>query len=244
MFAPYRDQFQQWTWDKLGIELTATQLDQFCAYGDLLLEWNKRMNLTRITDEREVLVKHFLDSMAFNPYLQGNKVVDIGTGAGFPGLPLKILNPEREFVLVDSLSKRLDFLNHVIAVLGLRGIKTVHARAEDFGRDPHYRQQFDTAVARALARLPVLLEYVIPALKVGGLFVAAKGPQVEEEIEEAKYALQVLGSRLLTVETVNLGEGAENHALLLIQKLKDTPKAYPRKAGVPQKKPLLDLATK
>lgn len=225
--------------EKLGLELSPRQLEQFSLYGDLLVEWNQKVNLTNITDPEGIILKHFLDSLTLTKYLQGNTLVDIGTGAGFPGIPLKIYFPEMEVLLVDSLAKRLDFLKVVINQLNLQGIDTIHSRAEDLGRNPQYREKFDYVTSRAVVRLPILLEYTVPLLKVGGIFLAAKGYQVEEEMEESNKALQLLGARIKDTEAFSLGPEAEHRAIVIVEKTRSTPATYPRKAGVPSKKPLV-----
>ncbi|NMA68139.1 MAG: 16S rRNA (guanine(527)-N(7))-methyltransferase RsmG [Desulfitobacterium sp.] len=225
--------------ERLGLELSPKQLEQFSLYGDLLVEWNKKVNLTNITDPEGIILKHFLDSLTLTKYLQGNKLVDIGTGAGFPGIPLKIFLPDVEILLVDSLAKRLDFLQVVISELNLQKIETIHSRAEDLGRNPQYREKFDCVTSRAVARLPVLLEYTVPLLKVGGIFLAAKGAQVEEEIEESNKALQLLGAKIKETHFLNLGPEAEHRAIVIVEKTRSTPSTYPRKAGTPSKKPLI-----
>jgi len=223
----------------LGLELSSRQIDQFCLYGDLLLEWNQKMNLTSITDPEEIILKHFVDSLALGKFAHAGRLADIGTGAGFPGIPLKILNPGLELYLVDSLAKRLEFLKLVTAELDLAGVENIHARAEDMGRDARYRANFDIVTSRAVARLPVLLEYAIPLLKVGGQFLAAKGLRVEEEVREAERALDLLGCELVRIESYALGEGAEHRATVIVKKLRSTSKEYPRRAGTPAKTPLL-----
>lgn len=223
---------------KTGINLSENQLRQFSLYGDLLVAWNEKINLTSITDPEEIMVKHFLDSLTLSQFVQGDKVADLGTGAGFPGVPLKIFFVHKSFTLVDSLAKRLDFLQEVILKLGLEQINTVHARAEDFGRDPQYRCLYDTVVSRAVARLPVLLEYAIPVLRLGGVFLASKGSQAEDEVRESEKALAILGAQIRDVKEFNLGYGAEYRSIIIIEKVKETPLQYPRKAGTPAKKPL------
>lgn len=226
------------TYKHIGLELSDVQVNQFCQFGDLLLEWNQRLNLTRITEPNEVILKHFIDSMALSKFIEGNTFADLGTGAGFPGLPLKILRPELDVVLMDSLKKRLDFLDIAIDRLAMSGIKTVHARAEDFGRDIRFRGTFDTVSSRAVARLPVLLEYALPVLKINGLFLVPKGIQAEEELAESQKALEIVGGNYVGMEHFSLGEGAEHRAVILIRKTLDTPSRYPRQAGTPSKKPI------
>ncbi|HEY8911488.1 MAG TPA: 16S rRNA (guanine(527)-N(7))-methyltransferase RsmG [Desulfosporosinus sp.] len=238
MFLEYASFIKELTYKHVQEELSDLQISQLCHFGDLLLDWNQRMNLTRITDPHEVILKHFIDSMILSKFISGESFADLGTGAGFPGVPLKILRPELDVVLMDSLRKRLDFLDVVIKTLNLSGVKTVHARAEDFGRDVLYRGHFDTVSARAMARLPVLLEYTLPVLKVNGLFLALKGSQVDDELVESTNALKLLGGSVEGVEHFNLGEGAEHRAVILIRKTKETPLQYPRQAGTPSKAPI------
>jgi 16S rRNA (guanine527-N7)-methyltransferase len=224
---------------RLEIELNDLQVDQFSTYSDLLIEWNEKFNLTSITDPADIIVKHFLDSLALKKHIHGEKIADIGTGAGFPGIPLKIFYPNLQLFLVDSLAKRLEFLNVVCDCLGFKKVETVHARAEDLGRDPKYRETFDTVTSRAVARLPVLLEYALPLLKRGGHFIAAKGSLADEEIAESGKALTVLGGKVYKVARFNLGSEAEHRSIVDIEKVSNTPKSYPRKAGTPAKQPLI-----
>lgn len=226
-----------------NIEITEKQLRQFHDYYDLLVKTNKVMNLTNITAEPEVYLKHFYDSLTplfFVPNLLNEQVslADIGSGAGFPGIPLKIMNPKLHLVIDDSLNKRLKFLQEVIKQLQLRDVDLVHARAEDFGQNKLYREQFDYVTARAVASLPVLLELCLPAVKVGGYFIAMKGDRGSEELKLAANALKVLGGKLENVETFELPEDAGQRDIILIKKVKKTPKKYPRKAGTPAKKTL------
>ena len=238
MFHEYASLIKELTVQHVKVELSDLQVSQLCHFGNLLLEWNQRVNLTRITDPHEVILKHFIDSMILSKFISEVSFVDLGTGAGFPGIPLKILRPELDIVLMDSLKKRLDFLDVVIKTLNLNGAKTVHARAEDFGRDIRYRGKFDTVSARAMARLPVLLEYTLPVLKVNGLFLALKGSQANDELLESKKALQLLGGVVEGIEHFNFGQGAEHRAIILIRKAKETPPQYPRQAGTPSKSPI------
>ena len=209
-------------------------LDRFELYQRLLLEWNEKMNLTAITDPVEVAQKHFADSLAALPYLQpGTKVIDVGTGAGFPGVPLLILRPELQLTLADSLQKRLTFLDALLQELGLHA-QLVHGRAEDLGQNRLYREQFDAALSRAVAGLPVLLELTTPFVKVGGAAIAYKG-DAAEELEKAKSAAFLLHVQLRQVE---LASDLGKRCLIFADKKAPTPKAYPRKAGTPNRKPL------
>ena len=214
--------------------LTEEACDKFVAYYDLLIDWNTRMNLTAITAPEEVVKKHFYDSLAALKYLpDGAKIADVGTGAGFPAIPLLILNPTLKITLVDSLNKRITFLEEVLKTLQLSA-ECVHARAEDFGRDPKYRGQFDATVSRAVASLPVLLELTVPLLRVGGKAYCYKG-DVSEELKTAKSALHLLHC---TAETVPLASDYGARTLVICTKNAPTPSTYPRKAGMPSKKPL------
>jgi 16S rRNA (guanine527-N7)-methyltransferase len=214
--------------------LTDEACDKFVAYYDLLIDWNTRMNLTAITEPEDVVKKHFYDSLAALPYLEnGAKVADVGTGAGFPAIPLLIMNPTLKITLVDSLQKRLTFLAEVLKTLDLSA-EIVHARAEEFGRDPKYRASFDAVVSRAVASLPVLLELTVPLLRVGGKAYCYKG-DVSEELNTAKSALHLLHC---TAETVPLASDYGARTLVICTKNAPTPSTYPRKAGLPAKKPL------
>jgi 16S rRNA (guanine527-N7)-methyltransferase len=239
MFNEYTSLIHQLTYQHIGSDLSDLQVTQLCNFGDLLLDWNQRLNLTRITDPYEVILKHFIDSMVLARFISGETFADLGTGAGFPGIPLKIMRPDLDTVLMDSLKKRLNFLDVVIKTLNLKGIITVHARVEDFGRNSHYRSHFDTVSSRAVARLPVLLEYALPVLKINGIFLAPKGSQFEAELSESKKALQLLGGIVEGIEHFSLGEGAEHRAILRIRKMKETPSQYPRQAGIPTKSPIV-----
>lgn len=225
----------------IGIELNELQLQQFDRFYQMMVETNKHMNLTAITEEDEVISKHLVDSLSCSKVMdmsQVRSIIDIGTGAGFPGIPLKIAYPEIEFVLLDSLNKRIRFLDGVIEELGLEKIEAVHGRAEDLARKKEYRANFDLCVSRAVANLSTLTEYCIPFVRVNGYFVSYKAAKGMEELEQAKNCLQVLGCKVDDAHQFIL-EGDESERLLLkIKKCKGTPKIYPRKAGVPSKNPL------
>ena len=224
-----------------SLSLSEEQILKFTRYDALLVDWNERMNLTAITEPRDVAVKHMVDSLtAYDAALFSGAptVIDVGTGAGFPGIPLKIFNPSIRLTLMDSLAKRLAFLEAVVEDLGLTGVTCVHARAEDAAHEPQRRERYDIAVSRAVARLPVLLEYTLPFVKKGGHLIALKGRTAEEEATDAKRALKLLGGRLETIRPVTLPGLSDKRAVLTITKIAPTPKAYPRKAGTPAKKPL------
>lgn len=221
--------------------LSAEQQQQFADFYHLLMEWNQKMNLTAITAEDEVYLKHFYDSLTLGQYADlthPQQVADIGGGAGFPSIPLKIAYPQLTITVVDSLNKRMTFIQTVVEALGLTGLTTVHARAEDFGRAKANRQHFDLVTARAVARMTVLSEYCLPLVKKGGTFWALKGSQGQEELAAADLAIKTLGGKVIQDHAFELPEGAGERHIIQIEKRKETPNKYPRKAGVPAKKPL------
>ena len=225
-----------------GITLSERQKQQFIQYYELLTEWNKVMNLTGITEFEEVLVKHFVDSLSIAKGMDMSLIstcIDVGTGAGFPGIPLKIAFPHIKMTLLDSLNKRLNFLNEVIEQLGLTEIATVHGRAEDGARKPEHREQYDLSVSRAVSRLASLSEYCMPYVKEGGYFVSYKSGKAAEEIEEAKNAIFELGGKMEKEVNFRLYGTDMERALVVIKKVRKTPKKYPRKAGMPTKEPIL-----
>lgn len=225
--------------ENLNISLTDEQMQQFLTYYEMLVETNKVMNLTAITEFDEVIEKHFLDSLSLCQVYDLNrdvKVLDMGTGAGFPGIPLKIAFPEIDLVLADSLNKRIKFLQDVIEQLGLKKVEALHARAEEMGRNKQYREQFNLCVSRAVANLSSLSEYCIPFVKEGGKFISYKSGEIEEETNQAKKAISILGGKIEDVYKFDLYE--QKRSFVIISKEKKTPKAYPRKAGTPTKTPL------
>lgn len=225
----------------IDISATDKMISQFSDYYDILMEWNKVMNLTAITDINEVIQKHFLDSAILGSYCnldQEFKLVDIGTGAGFPGVPLKILFPKLEVLLIDSVGKRANFLNEAISRLGLEHIQAVHGRAEDLARQGSYREKFDLCVSRAVANLSSLCEYCIPFVKMDGMFVAYKSANVGEETGQAGRAIQLLGGRLDKLEEFQIPHSEYSRSLVFIKKVRRTDNKYPRKAGTPTKMPL------
>ena len=224
---------------EIDIEFNDKQLSQFYEYMNLLLEWNEKINLTAITEPEEVILKHFIDSLTINKYIKENKTLaDVGTGAGFPGIPLRIYRPDLNVTLVDSLNKRINFLNEVISKLELKDISTVHSRIEDFGKDKKYRESFDYVTARAVANLTTLSEYLIPISKVGGKCICMKGNDVKEEIDNGKKAINILGGRIDRIDKFKLPNSDISRNVIIIDKIKNTPNKYPRKAGMPSKEPL------
>ena len=232
--------------NKINIEISDDQINCFEKYYELLIEKNKVMNLTAITDKEDVIVKHFIDSIALIPYLTDKgintnnelKIIDIGTGAGFPGLPLKIMMPDVKFTLLDSLNKRVSFLNEVIDELKLKDIEALHGRAEDYASDSKYREKYDICVSRAVANLSTLSEYCIPFVKEDGYFISYKAGESEEEINNSKNAIKILGGKINKVEEFVLPGTDASRVFVFIRKQELTDKKYPRKAGVPAKKPL------
>ena len=217
-----------------GLELTSNQISAFNRYYELLVEWNEKINLTAITEPREVAIKEL-----FTGQTGQISLIDVGTGAGFPGLPLKIFYPELKLTLLDSLNKRVKFLQLVVDELGLKDVEVIHARSEEAARNKKYREKFDLATARAVARLPIICEYCLPFVKQGGTFIALKGRQYEEEIQEAQKAFSVLGGKLVKSMPVKLPELEDKRAVVYIKKEKATPKVYPRKAGTPERNPIV-----
>lgn len=224
---------------KLDTKLNVEQLEKFYKYMGLLIEWNEKMNLTAITEPNEIILKHFVDSLTILKDISDNsKVVDVGTGAGFPGIPLSIANESLKITLVDSLNKRLIFLQEVIEKLELKNVEIIHSRAEDFGQNKKYRESFDIATSRAVANLSTLSEYLIPLVKINGKCICMKASDVEEEINQAKNAINVLGGTIEKIEELELPESDIGRTIIIINKQKNTPAKYPRKAGTPSKEPI------
>ncbi|MDP4180181.1 MAG: 16S rRNA (guanine(527)-N(7))-methyltransferase RsmG [Bacillota bacterium] len=226
--------------NEFSVSLEKDQINEFIKYKDILKEWNEKINITAIEDDKEIIVKHFIDSLSIIPYMENKnlRLIDIGTGGGFPGIPLKIAYKNLDITLLDSLDKRIKFLSTVINELGLKNIRACHSRAEDFGLAADNREKYDIATARAVANLPVLLEYCLPFVKVGGIFIAMKGSSIEE-IDTSKKALEVLGGKIEKVDTINLPMSDAVRNIIVVRKVNKTPAKYPRKAGKPSKEPIL-----
>ena len=225
----------------LGIQLTNEQIEQFLKYKKLLLEWNKNVNLTAITEEREIILRHFVDCLSCIKSVDLNNelnIIDIGTGAGFPGIPIKIAFEKTKVTLVDSLNKRINFLKDVIEKLEIKDVECVHSRAEELGQNLSYRENFDLCVSRAVANLSVLSEYCLPFIKIGGHFVALKGVNIDEELEKSKNAINILGGEIIKIDKVKIPNSEINHSLILIKKVTETPEKYPRKSSKVSKSPL------
>ena len=224
---------------ELNIEISEKQLNQFYNYMNILIEWNKVMNLTNITEPEEIIQKHFVDSLTILKSIKENdSIIDVGTGAGFPGMPIKIVFPETRITLLDSLNKRIKFLEEVTNKLELKNIETIHGRAEEVAHNKKYREKYDIAIARAVAPLNVLSEYLLPFVKIGGYAICMKGVKGKEEAEEGKNAIKILGGEITNSREFNLPNTEMARTIIEIEKIKNTEKKYPRKAGTPTKMPL------
>jgi 16S rRNA (guanine527-N7)-methyltransferase len=224
------------------ISLNENQLDQFQKFYEMVIDWNTKINLTAITDEKEFAIKHVMDSLSLwdeEKFSNVKKILDVGTGAGFPAIPIKIFKPNVEIVLLDSLNKRVEFLKKVVTELNLENVTCVHGRAEDLARQNNFRESFDLVTARAVARLNIISEYCLPFVKVGGIFAALKGKQVQDEVTEAENAVKILGGGKIICAEKILPELPDARAVVYIEKHKTTPKKFPRKAGMPVKNPII-----
>ena len=223
----------------INIDFSVEQLEKFYRYMELLIEWNEKINLTAIIEPEEIILKHFIDSLTIYKDLKNAKsFVDVGTGAGFPGIPIAILNNALKVTLVDSLNKRLIFLQEVIKELNLNNVELVHARAEEFGQNKKYREKFDIATSRAVANLATLSEYLIPLVKINGKCLCMKASDVNEEISQSQKAIELLGGKITNVEEFNLPQSDIGRTIIIIDKIKITPNKFPRKAGTPSKEPI------
>lgn len=225
----------------LNIDIDERKAKNFIKFKDLLLEWNEKINLTTITEINDIYIKHFFDSVTCisTEYIGKNaSVIDVGTGAGFPGIPIKLIREDIELVLLDSLNKRINYLNDIIDKIGIDKVKTVHARAEEGGQNELYREKFDIALSRAVANMSTLCEYCIPFVKIGGYFLCQKGPSYKEELESSKNAIKVLGADIVNINEYKLPYSDIAHYIIIMQKISDTPTKYPRKAGKPSSNPI------
>lgn len=214
----------------IGIELNMFHVKQFEKYQQLLLDWNEKINLTAITEENDIITKHFIDSLTCLKYIKNNdKIIDVGTGAGFPGIPIKIVSRETKLTLLDSLNKRIVYLDDVVNNLKLENVETIHGRAEELGQNDKYREKYDIVTARAVANLKVLSEYCLPFVKVGGKFVCMKGSEYKDEVEEAKAHIGNLGGKITEIEEIILPETDIKHTIIVIEKINLTPKNFPRR---------------
>ena len=224
---------------KINIEITDKQVEDFYNYMNLLLEWNEKINLTAITEENDIILKHFVDCGTILKYIKDNtRIIDIGTGAGFPGIPLKILNNSLKITLMDSINKRIIFLNNVIDELKLSNIEAIHARAEELARNKNYREKFDIATSRAVANLSTLSEYMLPFVKKDGIVISMKGANIDEELNNSKKAIKILGGKIEKIDNFNLADTDNLRNIIILRKKEKTPKEFPRKAGKPSKEPI------
>lgn len=237
-FEEFKREFEKYL-AKMNISLLKEQYGQFYAYMELLIEWNEKMNLTAITDPKEIILKHFVDSLTIAKYVKEDKsIIDMGTGAGFPGIPIKIYRKDVKVVLADSLNKRIKFLDEVIDKLKLENVETIHCRAEELGKNKQYREKFDYATSRAVANLSTLLEYLMPFVKLNGKCIFMKTIEVEEELEKAKKAIKTLGGKIEKVDKFEIPESDLGRSIIIVKKEKITPSKFPRKPGTPAKEPL------
>lgn len=222
------------------IEMEREKIQQFYTYMNLLLEWNEKINLTAIIEPKEIIIKHFVDSLTISKYIpQGATLIDMGTGAGFPGIPLKIYRKDIKITLVDSLNKRIKFLNEIIEKINLEEIDAVHARAEEFGKIIKYRERFDIATSRAVANISTLSEYLIPLVKEKGKCIYMKGPDIEEELQKGEKSIKILGGNISKIDTFELPKTDIKRTILIVDKVQKTPLRYPRKPGLPAKEPIM-----
>lgn len=237
-FEEFKREFEKYL-AKMNISLLKEQYEQFYAYMELLIEWNEKMNLTAITEPKEIILKHFVDSLTIAKYVEeGKSIIDMGTGAGFPGIPLKIYRKDVKVVLADSLNKRIKFLDEVIDKLKLENVETIHCRAEELGKNKQYREKFDYATSRAVANLSTLSEYLMPFVKLNGKCIFMKTIEVEEELEKAKKAINTLGGKIEKVDKFEIPESDLGRSIIIVKKEKITPSKFPRKPGTPAKEPL------
>lgn len=227
--------------NELGINLSENQIEQFFLYKNLMLEWNEKINLTTITDEKEIILKHFIDCLSIGSVYDvkpNTKVIDVGTGAGFPGVPLKIAYPSIHLTLLDSLNKRVIFLEELKNKLDLKDTQCIHLRAENGGKNRLYREKYDLCVSRAVANLAILAEYCLPFVTIGGSFISLKGSDIEQELNSSKIAIKKLGGEVQSLNNIQIPYSTINHSIIIIKKFRQTPSQYPRKAGTVSKVPI------
>ena len=224
--------------EKINVKVNENMIEQFYKYMNGIIEWNDKVNVTAITDEKMFIVKHFIDSLTVNRFVENKKsVIDIGTGAGFPGIPLKILNPNMKVTLIDSVNKKLNVIRDLAGKGNLENLEIIHTRAEDLANKPEYREKYDVATTRAVSNFSTIVEYMLPFVKLGGYAICMKGPNYKEELDEARTAIKALGGEVETIESLNVNEELERN-IIIIKKVKETPKKYPRGQGKPLKEPI------
>jgi 16S rRNA (guanine527-N7)-methyltransferase len=224
--------------NEIDLNLSDDQLKLFFDYMKELIEWNEKINVTAITDEKMFIVKHYIDSLTVSKYLEhSKKIIDIGTGGGFPGIPLKIINKEKEFTLIDSVNKKLNVIREISKNIKLEKLEIIHTRAEDLAQKNDYREKYDIATTRAVSNFTTIIEYMLPFVKVNGIAICMKGPNYKDELEEAKKAIEILGGKIEKIDSYNLGKDNERNNII-IRKIKQTPKKYPRGQGKPLKEPI------
>lgn len=225
---------------KINLKITENEVKKLYTYMVKLIEWNENINLTAITDPDDIILKHFIDSITINKFINKNSsMIDIGTGAGFPGIPVGVTRGDVQVTLMDSLNKRIKFLDEIVNINQLENVKTIHSRAEELAQNINFREKYDVATSRAVAALNVLLEYMLPFVKVGGYCICMKGSNIDQEIEDAKKAIEILGGKLEKIENFNLPNSDMARNIVIIKKVRQTPKKYPRKAGTPSKEPII-----
>ena len=224
---------------KINVQLNDEQTTKYFKYMNLLLDWNEKINLTAITEVDDVILKHFIDSMTILKYIEdGSKIIDVGTGAGFPGIPIAIMKEDTEINLLDSLNKRINFLKEVCSELKIDNVEAIHGRAEEMGQNKQHREKYDITISRAVANMTTLVEYLLPFVKVGGICICMKGAEIDKELEEAKFAIKELGGEIVNQEKFMLPNSDMARNIVLIKKIKQTSNKYPRKAGTPSKSPM------
>lgn len=234
-----KEEFDKELRSKLNnMEITETQVEQFYNYMNGILKWNENINVTAITDERMFIVKHFVDSLTISGYVADKQsLIDIGTGAGFPGIPLKIMNKDLKVTLIDSVNKKLNIIRDIVSDFNLENLEIIHTRAEDLANNIKYREQYDIATTRAVSNLTTIAEYMLPFVKINGYAICMKGPNFKQELEESKHAIEILGGKLEKIESLNVGNDLERN-IIIIKKIKNTPKRFPRGKGKPLKEPI------